>query len=232
MNALQHSYKYSDKAIDDLLKEVERLKADATRILMQTPEQAIEALRSPQFGQEIRRAMSKTYEDIATESMRAFRVQYPSLLFTDEMIAQIQALQKINQQTIEDIAAGFRRDIDRISALGQVGILPREMMNGELLTIFERGFATKIAVEIETGTSAFYQTVNASIAEAVGIDKYEYFGPVDERTRDFCMEHVGQIKTRAEWQAIDNGQNGAVYPFRGGYNCRHQLIPVLDEEKE
>ena len=84
---------------------------------------------------------------------------------------------------------------------------------------------------IDTGTSAFYQNATFMIAEDAGIDKYKYVGPLDGRTRDFCRKHIGQVKTKEQWDAVPPaaGQPGPVSVYRGGWSCRHQLSPVVDE---
>ena len=53
-----------------------------------------------------------------------------------------------------------------------------------------------------------------------------YAGPDDEKTREFCQERVNQVFTRAEIDAMDNGQLGDVFLTGGGYNCRHVWIEV------
>jgi hypothetical protein len=51
--------------------------------------------------------------------------------------------------------------------------------------------------------------------------RYAYLGPVDTKVRPFCRQHVGKVYTRAEIDALDNGQLNNVFLTGGGYNCRH-----------
>ncbi len=61
-----------------------------------------------------------------------------------------------------------------------------------------------------------------------------YDGPQDERNRDFCSHFVGMRVTLAglDEHASDFGRNFPAPPSvsLGGYNCRHQLIPLVDPE--
>jgi hypothetical protein len=67
------------------------------------------------------------------------------------------------------------------------------------------------------------------LAEDNGITEFQYVGPRDQLNRTFCKfpgegGHLFEIKTKEEWDQLDNGQIGPVSVYRGGYNCRHQLV--------
>lgn len=85
---------------------------------------------------------------------------------------------------------------------------------------------TRAQVEalVNTAMNTFSRTVTAVQAEAAPAETlYVYAGPVDGRTRDLClkMAAAGEL-TKAE---IDRAFPGG---FRdgGGFNCRHQWLPV------
>lgn len=65
-----------------------------------------------------------------------------------------------------------------------------------------------------------------------GEKKYIYLGPDDSLTRDICSQYLNQIKTQKQWEAIPNGQIGNLWNMQGGYNCRHMLMLVFDENQE
>lgn len=89
--------------------------------------------------------------------------------------------------------------------------------------------ASNVATELRTGLSGFNQTVINKKTEELGIELFLYVGPDDDAIRPFCEEHVEQVYTRAEIDAMDNGQDLPVSVYGGGYNCRHQWAPI-DEE--
>lgn len=55
---------------------------------------------------------------------------------------------------------------------------------------------------------------------------YAFVGPVDGLMRPFCRAHVGRVYTRAEIEALDNGQLPNPFLTGGGYNCRHLWAPI------
>lgn len=55
---------------------------------------------------------------------------------------------------------------------------------------------------------------------------FTYIGPVDDVIRPFCAEWVGKVRTRADIDALDNGQLPNVLLTAGGYNCRHAWIEI------
>ena len=83
---------------------------------------------------------------------------------------------------------------------------------------------------MNTAFTALGRTVDQEVyAKEGGLEddaEYIYAGPVDNKTRDFCMQHVGQIKTRAEWLEIGKQEGTDIFIAPGGWSCRHRLILV------
>jgi len=73
----------------------------------------------------------------------------------------------------------------------------------------------------------YYKKLNVQ-----GEKKYIYLGPDDSKTRDICSQYLNQIKTQKQWEAIQNGQIGNLWNMQGGYNCRHMLLIVFDENQK
>jgi hypothetical protein len=65
-------------------------------------------------------------------------------------------------------------------------------------------------------------------------DVFIYVGPVDERLRPFCRGHVGKVYTRAQIDALDNGQLPNTFLTGGGWNCRHvwHAVSKFSEARE
>jgi hypothetical protein len=81
---------------------------------------------------------------------------------------------------------------------------------------------------VETAQTAFSRIANQNLAESAGIEKFEYVGPMDTITREFCAAHIGEVKTLEEWDELSNGQIDPVSIYAGGYRCRHMLIGNID----
>lgn len=77
----------------------------------------------------------------------------------------------------------------------------------------------------DTSISIYGRQVEALLEPDEGA-VYAYMGPADEKTRDFCLEHVGKVYTREQIDELDNGQMNDVFLTAGGFNCRHQWMEV------
>jgi len=57
---------------------------------------------------------------------------------------------------------------------------------------------------------------------------YEYAGPVDGKTRPFCLSHVGKkfTKKKVDNFPVENGSGLDPFVAPGGWNCRHRLVLV------
>jgi len=76
---------------------------------------------------------------------------------------------------------------------------------------------------------------SAGVSEAVGAVWFKYVGGEIKTTRNFCEERTGKyyhIKEIQAWGNLDwdgriaGTDSKSIFAFRGGWNCRHSLIPV------
>lgn len=79
----------------------------------------------------------------------------------------------------------------------------------------------RIRTLYDTAISIYGREVEAIQAGDEPETTFLYVGPVDDKTRDFCLDHVGRVYTRSEIDDLDNGQIDNVFLTGGGYNCRH-----------
>tara|TARA_R110000796_G_scaffold70400_1_gene160172 strand:+ start:102 stop:965 length:864 start_codon:yes stop_codon:yes gene_type:complete len=69
-------------------------------------------------------------------------------------------------------------------------------------------------------------------ARQAGIKRFKYSGSLVAKSRDFCINHVGNTYTEAEVRDIWSSQSwsgkrvGDPFVVRGGHRCRHFFIPV------
>ena len=81
----------------------------------------------------------------------------------------------------------------------------------------------------------FSASANMAIVADLEIDRWEYYGDVIKDSRDWCVEHDGQIMTtqeiRDEWasRSWKGKSSGDPFIVRGGYNCRHHFVAVVDK---
>jgi len=92
-------------------------------------------------------------------------------------------------------------------------------------------YITKVTTLLELYERELYDI----IANANEVEYFEYVGPIDERNREFCSQHVGNVYSRQEieelsleeWNGKIPGTDAiSIFVNLGGYNCRHILEPV------
>jgi hypothetical protein len=149
---------------------------------------------------------------------------------------------QINEDTIRALIQFKVEQVENI-ALTQVGnlrpVIVQQIITGEPFNVQElvdkvssRTLA-HIETELNTAMIAFNRTVAKAQAERLGIEKFLYVGPDDKITRPFCNEVLNDrnppVYTSDEIANMDNGQGLDVSQYGGGYNCRHEWLPVTDE---
>ena len=83
------------------------------------------------------------------------------------------------------------------------------------------------------GLMDFDASINTNMALEAGAERFVYFGPDDEVTRDHCDKYVGKTMTIDEiaeaWSDSWSGKReGSPFVVRGGFNCRHRFRPVFN----
>jgi len=120
----------------------------------------------------------------------------------------------------------------RATVRGTLGAEPPAALIESLATVLD-GEQARAATLYDTNVS-LVQRLSVQAVPSVpgdpdpvrGAPLYVYVGPVDAVVRPFCLQHVGRVYTRAEIDALDNGQLPNVFVTGGGYNCRHLWAPI------
>lgn len=163
--------------------------------------------------------------------------------------ATLRALVDVGRQDLLQQGALLSQQLWRASARGYLAAQPPHVILDELARILQRSqaqAATLYDTAISTIQRVTVQTIVPIRVEVVGPDAperpplatagdvvpvpdgqvYLYAGPADALVRPFCRQHLGKVYTRAEIDALDNGQLGNVFLTAGGYNCRHLWMPI------
>jgi hypothetical protein len=95
----------------------------------------------------------------------------------------------------------------------------------------------RVSTIIDTGLSVVGRERINDVAQDLGLTWYRYIGGVIRTSREFCIERDGGYYNQAEieawseedWEGKIEGTNTeTIFSYCGGYNCRHELIPVLE----
>jgi hypothetical protein len=95
-----------------------------------------------------------------------------------------------------------------------------------------RRYATQMANDSLAQYSA---SITKATANEAGITRFQYYGDVIRDSREFCRNNVGKTFTEEEinskWQGSWAGKApGDPFIVRGGYNCRHHWLPIVEDE--
>lgn len=74
-----------------------------------------------------------------------------------------------------------------------------------------------------------------AMAREAGANKWEYFGDTEKDSREFCIGMIGQVMTedeiREKWssESWQGKSDGDPFIVCGGYNCKHEWLPVFKD---
>jgi hypothetical protein len=145
--------------------------------------------------------------------------------FAPNLVTQIATLESMQVQELLLEGDDLARALWQATTRGILNSQPSAVILSDLATVLDD---TKPHIETlyDTNVSIFGRQVEALSAGDAPETRFAYLGPVDEKTRDFCLERVGKVFTREEIDAMDNEQLDNVFLTGGGYNCRHVWMEV------
>jgi hypothetical protein len=154
--------------------------------------------------------------------------------YSEESLASIQMLAEGADQQIT-MAMGTMSEgvaaLLRASVLGGTDVL---QLLGDVETRLLVGEANLLTIAITT-LHSFSTSVTIAHSKEAGVEWFGYIGPQDDITREWCQHWVRRRGTLAMFEASAGqwghaSQPGPVESYRGGYNCRHDLIPLFAED--
>lgn len=188
-----------------------------------------QALRDAGFDDLARTASEAAVEAMAVEVMKTRTAQGVAKMVkpSQQRIAALAALGEANLLgTAEDITTAL---VQAVSVWAFTVTDPNRILQ-VLADVTDTEFS-KVQTLFDTQSSIYGRQITALSTENLGPSQpFLYTGPIDGRTRDWCLSRVGKVYTRAEIEQMDNGQLPNPFLSGGGYNCRHTFIPVVSDE--
>src|SRR5262245_14408445 len=198
----------------------------------------VTAAQAERVRRDIRQTLKQAgYDALATEAtqlpfdrigermltMRRLGQQAAELSFFE--LSRMEALKSMYAGTLleqgDDVAKALWQAVVR----GVFGARSPERILDDLADVLD-GSEPAIRTLYDTLLSIYGRQVEAIQAGDEPQAAFAYMGPVDDKTRDFCLDHVGRVYTRDEIDTLDNGQLDNVFLTGGGYNCRHVFMEV------
>jgi len=170
--------------------------------------------------------LSDSYQRILDTALDYYARTYDvDLRYTDISRSHLEALRELDFRKFNSIASDVVDELARGVIDLQFGAAEFNDIVGRIASVSD-DTARYAETWVRTATSAAHRTATEALGRELGIERYRYYGPEDGATREFCRDHIDEIKTLDEWQNTmnDDGQSAAIYG--GGYNCRHRLVPV------
>lgn len=232
--------------------QMRRLRADLEREVRRTARFLEKALRDGTMtasveaarrqGDEVADLLRRNFQKVVARYERASEAVAAATL---EELAGADIPEAFTAQSAASLRAQVDGTLDDIATIAEeagaelrtliVDVVRSQVPPGEaierLLGALD-GAAARAATMLDTGLAAFDREVSGQVATEAGVEWFLYDGPVDDLTRPYCAERVGKRYTLDSLDATSN-DTGPNPPSRyaGGWNCRHRLVPLLDEEE-
>ena len=140
---------------------------------------------------------------------------------------RLQALERLLAADLLGVGRSAAHTAWRAAAQAIYSQKPVEALIAEIARALEKSFAQARTV-FDTQVSVVGRQIEAIATEASPEQAYLYVGPVDAKTRDWCLDKAGRVYTRDRIDALDNGQLPNPFLTGGGFNCRHTFLAVSD----
>jgi hypothetical protein len=137
----------------------------------------------------------------------------------------LEAMRTLHFQDLLEEGEMVTNAITRAVTRGMLGGTPVPVLLEEVARTLDTSRA-RVATLYDTMVSIYGRQVEAMQAGDDPQAAFLYAGPVDSKTRPFCLSRVGKVYTRVEIDGMDNGQISNVMLTGGGYNCRHVFTEI------
>lgn len=149
---------------------------------------------------------------------------------TKQTVTAVQAIKVLSTLDLTTISAGVTRYANELKTALFRGLLTGQSSSSIMAGLTEtygvgRALSSKQQVMLlQDSFARFSRTTTAKLFEDVPEQKFEYVGPDDEVTRDECV--TGLVAGQLTADQIPTITNTTI-EGGGGFNCRHEWIPVL-----
>lgn len=173
--------------------------------------------------------LNEGYQEAIDNAFQSYMDIYDeSFQFSPVSLQKLDALKQLDLNQFGQLSNQTVESVSRLLVDVQFGSVTFEQAISALKEDVINMLGNHARTWITTGMAAINREASTRIAADNGFRKYQYVGPLDAVTRPFCANHLFEIKTEQEWNALqdEQGQIVPVFQFGGGYNCRHRFVGV------
>ncbi len=237
----------ADALSADFARELARVLGIADRALLPLLQEAIEGNRGARLvvsrllllRKELRAVLERAgYDALAmnasmeavsrmAEAYRASRLGAEGASLGRLTASRLTALARLLELDVLGVGDDAARQLWRAVVQAIYSSRPAPVLVDQLTRQLQTSL-TRAQTLFDTQTSIVGRQMERIATEGRDGQAYLYVGPVDARTRDWCLDRVGLVQTRQTIDALDNGQLPNPFLTGGGYNCRHSWLAVAD----
>ncbi len=166
------------------------------------------------------------YDSVITYVKQVSEVSGIPLVLPERSLS-ILALYKDNQlQNILDASGSIKKGVVDASFRYGIGEAKLDTIISELgkgIDIAGR----RIVSEAVTGASMYDRAIKFEQFKHADVELYFYDGPVDSKNRDECAATLGDPRQGTGWTIADIQSSQTPFVTGGGYNCRHEWLPMV-----
>ncbi len=188
-------------------------------------------LQQSGYYQVVGRLFDEGFQGILDGNFKDYQKLLPALQFSDVSVARLEALKSFSLNEFGAYGENITNAMQRILMNYSFGSQSREAALDALTEAVGDELGDPSALWVNQTISQFEQAITNQIGKDTGIEDFELVHPVDNLTRPWCLEHVGQVHTLEVWDSPEN-ENGQLEPVSlniGGWNCRGSLELVIPE---
>lgn len=169
-------------------------------------------------------ATDRPFDTMARTVLRG-RLAQESERFAQGVLIRLEALKALNLGNLLDEGQVTADALWQSTIRGIFGSRDVDQILADLGLVLDKR-EPQIRTLYDTSISIYGRQVESLLGDIEDEPVYAYMGPADQKTRDFCLEHVGKVYTREQIDQLNNGQLNDVFLTGGGYNCRHSWMEV------
>lgn len=172
--------------------------------------------------------LDSTYQSFIDDAHSTYQRQFgKSLQYSDVSLSRLDQIRALDAENFNTIAADNINQLQKVMLDYQFGAMDFNAASDRIAKIMGPDFERYANTVIRETSVAFDREANNLMATDAGFTQFEYIGPDDSVTRDFCQEQLA--KGPQPWSYWEKLQNDGGYPaaiYGGGVNCRHQIVPT------
>ena len=211
--------KVYDKIIDGTVADSDKLS-----FLLEN-EASLKATIRSRFNTGYSESVAGAYADAIGQNKTSLDAAGIDVNLTESQIETVSNLKANNaslfSSRVNSEADNIFDSLVRWSSSGTEGTLSPFFVPADQISIAKHG-ETIVNTQIRT----FSRQLNVMSGLSADIRFYRYIGPPPERP--FCAALIGKIFSLKEIQQLDNGQTSNTLVTAGGFNCRHQWLPIAE----